>query len=424
MMQAPKGTQDIMPGDSYKWHAVEALARELCALAGYREVRTPIFEHTELFLRGVGDTTDIVQKEMYTFEDKGGRSITLRPEGTAGVVRAMIEHGVLNEALPVKSYYLSAPLFRYERPQSGRLRQHHQFGVEVFGSHEASIDAEVIHLAWTLLSRLGIGGLTLHLNSIGCPKCRPVYHQKLREFLAQRLDRLCPDCQKRYETNPLRVLDCKVPSCREVLSEGVPVMSDHLCEACSAHMGSVKAQLSALGIEPVLDPNIVRGLDYYTRTVFEIMSDSLGAQSTVCGGGRYNGLVKQIGGPDLPGFGFGMGIERLLIILDKQGALPAPRPVYDVFLCTLGDQARQAAPGIVARLRAAGIRADSDHMARGIKPQFKYAGKLGCPFVLVLGDEEMANDSIKLKDMHSGEESAVPLKTVAQQLGAIIAGKG
>lgn len=420
MMQAPKGTQDMMPTDSYKWHTVEALARELCALAGYREIRTPIFEDTNLFLRGVGDTTDIVQKEMYTFNDKGGRSITLRPEGTAGVVRAMIEHGALKEALPVKSYYLSAPVFRYERPQHGRLRQHHQFGIEVFGSHEASIDAEVMHLAWTLLSRLGIGGLTLHLNSIGCPKCRPTYHQKLREFLAKRLDRLCPDCQNRYETNPLRVLDCKVPSCKEVLSEGVPVMTDYLCEECSTHMEDVKAQLRTLGIEPLLDTGIVRGLDYYTRTVFEIMSDSLGAQSTVCGGGRYNGLVKEIGGQDLPGFGFGMGIERLLIILEKQSALPQPKPLYDVFLCTLGDQARAAAPKIVADLRKAGISADFDHMKRGIKPQFKYAGKLGCPFVLVLGDDELVAGQIKLKNMQTSEEQTVKLDDIIAQLKAAV----
>lgn len=419
MMQAPKGTQDVLPRDSYKWQYVEGLVREACRLAGYREIRTPMFEHTELFLRGVGDTTDIVQKEMYTFNDKGGRSITLRPEGTAGAVRAMIEHGVLGDALPVKMYYLSAPVFRYERPQAGRLREHHQFGVEVFGAASASIDAEVIHLAWDLLSRLGIGGLTLHINSIGCPSCRPVYHQKLREFLKSHFDELCPTCQQRYETNPLRVLDCKVPSCKAVLASGVPTTVETLCEDCDTHLNQLQTNLRLLGIEPEIDPYIVRGLDYYTRTVFEIMSDSLGAQSTVCGGGRYDGLVKEIGGPDTPGFGFGMGVERLLLILEKQDRIPEPAPLYDVFVCTLGEKAREAALGLVKDLRIAGISADLDHMGRGIKPQFKYAGKLGCPFVLVLGDDELANNQIKLKDMRTGEEQMQPLNGIA----SLLAGK-
>ena len=323
LTQAPRGTKDVLPQDSYRWQAVEAKMREAAALAGYREVRTPVFEHTELFARGVGDTTDIVQKEMYTFKDKGDRSITLKPEGTAGVARAFLESNLYAEALPCKMYYLDAPIFRYEAPQNGRLREHHQFGVEVYGAPRASVDAECIALALDLFRTLGIGGLSVNVNSIGCPECRPAYNAKLREYLQANYDGLCETCRTRFEKNPLRILDCKEETCKRIAA-GAPKMIDCLCDDCKAHFEELKASLAAMGIAYTIDPMIVRGLDYYTKTVFEIISTEGQYKGTVCGGGRYDCLLEQLGGPKMPGVGFGLGMERLLLVAESFREIPAP----------------------------------------------------------------------------------------------------
>lgn len=405
-VKAPKGTKDILPQESYKWQYVEKLVRKLTALAGYREVRTPIFEHTELFLRGVGDTTDIVQKEMYTFTDKGNRSITLRPEGTAGVVRAFLEGGLPSNAQPTKMYYLSAPVFRYEKPQSGRLREHHQFGVEVFGAPDASIDAEVIGLALTLLGELGLKGLRLNINSIGCEKCRPQYNELLKQFLREHTEELCDSCKERMDRNPLRALDCKEERCRAVV-KNAPLMIDHLCGECSGHFEKLKKYLDAMGIGYAVNPFIVRGLDYYTKTVFEIISDSIGAQGTVCGGGRYDRLMKQVGGPDMPGIGFGMGIERLLLVMENEGISIEKPSLTDIFLCAHGEEAHLRTAQLVRELRAKGIKADMDHCARSMKAQFKYADKLGAKFVGVVGETELADGTLVLKTMQTGEERSI-----------------
>ncbi len=408
-IKAPKGTKDVLPGESYKWQYIENIAREITAVFGYREIRTPVFEHTELFLRGVGETTDIVQKEMYTFEDKGHRSITLKPEGTAGAVRAFVESGMAGEAQPTKMYYLSAPVFRYERPQSGRLREHHQFGVEVFGATQASVDAEVISIALSLFARLGIGGLRLNINSIGCPVCRPIYHEKLKEYLRGNFDSLCNDCRERFEKNPLRILDCKQEGCKALVADA-PVMIDHLCGECADHFGALKEFLGVMDIEYSINPFIVRGLDYYTKTVFEIISDSIGAQGTVCGGGRYDGLVAEIGGPAMAGIGFGMGIERLLLTLESEG-IEIPKPaVTDIFVCSMGEAARLKAAEIVKKLREAGKKADMDHAARSIKAQFKFAGKLAVATVITIGENELAEGTAVVKNMETGEEKSVKLE--------------
>lgn len=410
-IKAPKGTKDVLPQESYKWHYIEQLVRQITSLAGYREIRTPVFEHTELFLRGVGDTTDIVQKEMYIFTDKGNRSVTLKPEGTAGVVRAFIEGGLPSNPQPTKMYYLSTPVFRYEKPQSGRLREHHQFGVEVFGAPDASIDAEVINIALTLLGEAGLKQLKLNINSIGCDQCRPQYNALLKDYLNSNIDSLCETCKDRVERNPLRVLDCKEEGCRGVI-EKAPLMIDHLCDECSAHFEELKKYFSVLGIEYKVNPLIVRGLDYYTKTVFEIISDSIGAQGTVCGGGRYDKLIKQVGGPDMAGIGFGLGIERLLLVMESEG-IEIPKPALtDVFIVTHGEQARLTAAVLVRDLRNAGIKADMDHCARSIKAQFKYADKIGAKTVGVIGESEMENATVVLKTMETGEERVVHQKDI------------
>lgn len=405
-VKAPKGTKDVLPQESYKWQYVEQLARRITALAGYREIRTPVFEHTELFLRGVGDTTDIVQKEMYTFTDKGNRSVTLKPEGTAGAVRAFLEGGMPSNPQPTKMYYLSTPVFRYEKPQSGRLREHHQFGVEVFGAQDASVDAEVINIALTLLNEAGLKQLRLNINSIGCDKCRPQYNELLKEYLRGNADSMCDSCKERMERNPLRALDCKEEGCKAVVKDA-PLMIDHLCGECSAHFEELQKYLDALGIAYSVNPFIVRGLDYYTKTVFEIISDSIGAQGTVCGGGRYDKLLKQVGGPDMPGIGFGMGIERLLLVMENEGVEIEKPALTDVFLCTHGEAARLRAAVLVNGLRRAGIKADMDHCARSIKAQFKYADKIGAKFVAVIGEDEMKDGTAVLKTMETGEERVV-----------------
>ena len=415
LTQAPRGTKDVLPQDSWKWQAVEAVMREIAARAGFREVRTPVFEHTELFLRGVGDTTDIVQKEMYTFEDKGHRSVTLKPEGTAGAVRALVEHSLYAGVLPMKMYYLNAPIFRYEAPQSGRLREHHQFGCEVFGAAEPTCDAEVITLALNVLRTLGLKDLCVRLNSIGCPECRAVYHEKLRAFLAGRLDGLCQTCRTRYERNPLRILDCKVESCQRLL-EGAPSIQDCLCDACRAHFEGLQEALRALEVPFVLDARIVRGLDYYTRTVFEVVMQTEGTAQAVFAGGRYDGLVAQLGGPSLSGMGFGMGLERVLMLQEQQGvSLPEPR-VADVYVAALGADARIPALALAQRLRDVGLRAEMDHTGRSLKAQFKHADKLGAPRLVMVGGDELARGTVRVRDMQTREEIEIPLESAAKIL--------
>ena len=415
LTQAPKGTQDMLPQESHRWQAIERHMRRLCALSGYREIRTPIFEHTELFQRGVGDTTDVVQKEMYTFEDKGHRSITLKPEGTAGAVRAFIESHMYADALPAKLYYTACPCFRYEKPQSGRLRQFHQNGVEVFGAKDASVDAEIIQLAMDVLKANGIDGLRLNINSIGCPNCRKAYLEKLREYLRPKLPTLCETCRDRFDRNPMRILDCKEDAAK--LSDA-PAMLDNLCEDCASHFEKLKRYLTALGLEYRIDPRIVRGLDYYTKTVFEIITDTPdGGELTVCGGGRYDGLVEELGGPATPGIGWGMGIERMLMVQDMRQAAPEAPDYLDAFVVTLGDDARMAGVKLVSDLRANGIKADLDHAARSMKAQFKYANKLGVKKVIVIADDELEKGVVKLRDMAASTEEEVPSGEIVERFG-------
>lgn len=417
-IQAPRGTKDVLPQDSYRWQVVEAKMRKAAALAGYREVRTPVFEHTELFARGVGDTTDIVQKEMYTFKDKGDRSLTLKPEGTAGAVRAFLESNLYAEALPCKMYYVNSPIFRYEAPQSGRLREHHQFGLECFGAQDATTDAELILLAYRLVSSLGVKNLAVKINSIGCPNCRPKYHARLKEFLADRIDELCPTCRTRFERNPLRVLDCKEKHCQELV-QNAPSILDLLCDDCADHFAQLQECLQAAGIPYVVDSRIVRGLDYYTKTVFELITQTPEGNLTVCGGGRYDNLVEELGGPSIPAAGFGMGIERLLMLLDSEGVqLPCP-DTLDVFVTYMG-QAKLAAFRLVEELRAAGIKADMDHCGRSLKAQFKFANKTGAPLTATLGEEELAQGVVKLRDMNTRQERIAPMAEVAEAIHELL----
>ena len=413
LTQAPKGTQDMLPKDAHRWQTIEGNMRRICALAGYREIRTPIFEHTELFQRGVGDTTDVVQKEMYTFNDKGNRSITLKPEGTAGAVRALIESHMYADALPVKLYYASCPCFRYEKPQSGRLRQFHQNGVEVFGAKDASVDAEIIQLAMQLLEANGIGDLKLNINSIGCPECRKAYHEKLRAYLEPKLSTLCKTCQERFERNPLRILDCKEDA--DKLTDA-PAMLDNLCPDCAAHFEKLKQYLTAMGLDYAVDPRIVRGLDYYTKTVFEIITETPGGNLTVCGGGRYDGLVEELGGPATPGIGFGMGIERMIMVQDLRGIAPEAPALYDAFVVTMGDEARMEGVRLVSELRAAGLKADLDHAARSMKAQFKYANKVGASKVIVIAGDELEKDVVKVRDMSNSSEAEVARSEAVQAI--------
>ena len=416
--QIPKGMRDVTPKESYKWQYIETIIRELCDVYGFSETRTPVLEHTELFLRSVGDTTDVVQKEMYTFTDKGDRSVTLKPEGTAGVARMFMESKLFNEAQPTKMYYLYCPVFRYEKPQAGRLREHHQLGVEVYGAPRASVDAECIALALDLFKRLGIEGLSVNINSIGCPECRPAYHEKLKEYLRGNYDDLCETCRTRFEKNPLRILDCKEEKCGKIAA-GAPKILDCLCDDCKAHFEELKASLDAMGIQYKVDPMIVRGLDYYTKTVFEIISTEGQYKGTVCGGGRYDGLLEQLGGPKMPGVGFGMGMERLLLVAESFRPIPEPRPV-GVYLAAMGEAARGVGVRLVKALRDAGIKAEFDHVGKSFKAQFKYADKLGARFVAILGDDEVKNGVVKLKNMETGEEAATPLAEFVETVKTIL----
>ncbi len=412
MINIPKGTKDVLPEESYKWHYVEKTVREVARTFCVNEIRTPSFEHTELFLRGVGDTTDIVNKEMYTFEDKGGRSITLKPEGTAGVARAFIENSLYGNAQPTKMYYIT-PVFRYEKPQAGRLREHHQFGIEYYGAYSPSADVEVMMLAKAIFDKFGVGNLVLNINSIGCPNCRKEYNSALKSYLGSRLNDMCPTCRERFEKNPLRILDCKEEGCRAITKDA-PSVIDFLCDDCKAHHESVCRQLDALGVNYVVNPHIVRGLDYYTRTVFEFISSNIGAQGTVCAGGRYNNLVEQVGGKSCPAVGFGMGIERLLLVLESLGLEVGKAYVPDIYFAPVCDKAREITPALALNLRSKGLAVDYDIMDRGFKPQLKYANKTGVKYLVILGEDEIAKNSASVKDMQSGEQVEVTIQKLEE----------
>ena len=407
MIKKPRGTEDILPNDSKIWRLIENTAHEICAKYGYKEIRTPVFEDTSLFSRGVGDTTDVVQKEMYTFNDKGGRSITLRPEGTASLVRSYIENSLYANPQPTKLYYLIS-CYRYEKPQSGRLREFHQFGLECFGSDSSATDAEIITLAFDFFKTLGVKDLSLNLNSIGCEKCKPKYNEELKKYFSSHIDKLCDTCKDRLEKNPMRIIDCRSPVCQEVCADA-PRMIDYLCEDCDSHFNQLTSYLDKLNIKYAIDPNIVRGLDYYTKTVFEITSDALGAQSTVCGGGRYNGLVEELGGKPTPGIGFAMGIERLILILKSQGIELGESLGPNIFVASIGDNASLTAQKLVYDLRNKGLWAERDLCDRSVKAQMKYANKLGACYSIVIGDDEVLNNKASLKNMGTGEETVVEL---------------
>lgn len=402
-IQAPKGTKDMLPSDAYKWHYVENIFRELSKNFGVREIRTPIFEHTELFLRGVGETTDIVQKEMYTFEDKGSRSITLKPEGTAPAVRAFIENRLFNEAQPTKLFYIT-PCFRYEKAQKGRYRQFHQFGIEMFGASNPSIDAEVMALAMQVLKKIGLKGLTLNINNLGCPNCRPKYNEALKKFLQDNYENLCPTCKTRFEKNPMRILDCKEKSCKEI-TKNAPIILDYVCEDCSDHFTKVKEYLDILGIDYNVDTGIVRGLDYYTKTIFEILNSDF----TVCGGGRYDKLIEEIGGPEMPAVGFGMGIERLIMAIEKEGIEIPKDPVVELYLASRGEEGAKEAFKLAHALRSIGVSSEINHAGRSFKAEMKYANKIGAKFSVVLGDDELQSRKARFKRMEDGEQFEISL---------------
>ena len=407
--KAIKGTKDVLPSEVYKNQYIEATCLTVAENFGYKEMRTPVFEHTELFQRGVGDTTDVVQKEMYTFDDKGGRSITLRPEGTAGAARSFLENGLSNEALPQKICYLIS-CYRYEKPQAGRLREFHQFGIECFGATSPLADAEMIALAKQIFDELGVKDLHLELNSIGCPTCRAEYHKALKEYFSSRVDELCDTCRDRLDRNPMRILDCKSPVCSEIAKDA-PVVLDYLCDECKEHFEKTKSYLDAMNIEYIVNPQIVRGLDYYTKTVFEFVADSIGAQGTVCGGGRYDGLIEELGGQHTPSLGFAMGLERLQLVMEAQGCeFPEPsRP--DLFIVAMGDKATLKAVEIAKDMRDEGYSVVYDLNGRSLRAQMKYADKINAKYNVVIGDNEVDTKSAILKDMATGEQSDISLET-------------
>lgn len=407
--KAIKGTKDVLPNEVHKNQYLEATALDIAEKYGYHEIRTPVFEHTELFQRGVGDTTDVVQKEMYTFDDKGGRSITLRPEGTAGAARAFLENGLCNEALPQKVCYITS-CYRYEKPQAGRLREFHQFGVECFGTQSPLADAELIALAKSIFDTLEVKDIHLEINSIGCPECRSKYYDALRAYFAERQYELCDTCKGRLERNPMRILDCKSPICREIAKDA-PAVLDYLCDDCKEHFEKVQAYLKAQNIEYTINPRIVRGLDYYTKTVFEFVSDAIGAQGTVCGGGRYDGLIEELGGQKTPSLGFGMGLERLQLVMEAQDCPFPEAEKPDLFIVALGDSATMKAVEISKDMRAEGFSVLYDLNQRSVRAQMKYANKMGAKFNVVIGDDEVLSGKAKLKDMETGEETDIDLTT-------------
>ena len=404
----------MLPDQAYKWHYIEEAFADICRRYGFQEIRTPVFEHTELFQRGVGDTTDIVQKEMYTFQDYGKRSITLKPEGTSPVVRAFTEHKLYAGVQPNKFYY-NIPCFRYEKPQSGRLREFHQFGIETFGTMDMMADAECISLGYDFLQEMGITDVELRINSVGCPECRKKHREALREFLKPKYDELCDTCKDRFDRNPMRIIDCKSPICQELVA-GAPMMIDYLCDDCRDAFEQLKANLDAMGIEYVVDPGIVRGLDYYTKTAFEFVTTKIGAQGTVCGGGRYDKLVEEVGGPSTPGVGFGLGKERLLLTMEACGVeIPEPSGA-DVFIAVMGDEAKAAGLKLMRELRKQGIAVQMDIMGRNIKNQFKYANRINARKTVVIGQDELEKNSFAIKDMATSQQVNVPMESIVEEL--------
>ena len=410
-MQALKGTHDILPEEVYKWDYMEGVIRDVCARYGYKEIRTPIIEATELFQRGIGDTTDVVTKEMYTFTDRGNRSVTLRPENTASAVRAYLEHKMYGDQQVHKMFYIGS-MFRYDRPQAGRYREFHQFGLEVLGASSPLADAEVIAMACEIFHRLGLKDLDLHLNSIGDKNCRPAYRQKLIEFFEGKKDQLCDDCRERLYKNPLRILDCKEEGCKKA-SIGAPEITDYLCDDCHKKFEAVKHYLDGLGISYTVDPRLVRGLDYYTNTAFEIQYPPLGAQSAVCGGGRYDGLVEEIGGPSTPGIGFAIGLERLLLALEMQNLIPVPKAQKRMYIAALGEDAVAEGFKIQEELRGLGVLTDMDLQGRSLKGQMKQAGKLDSQFTVIIGSNELEKGAAAVKNMADGTQKDIPFAEVA-----------
>ena len=414
LTNAPKGTKDAMPDQVYKWQYIEEKFAAICRRYGFKEIRTPIFEHTELFQRGVGDTTDIVQKEMYTFKDFGNRSITLRPEGTSPVCRALCEHKTYADPQPTKVYY-NIPCCRYEKPQSGRLREFHQFGVETFGTLNMMADAEIIAIGYDFINEMGITDVELQINSVGCPECRGKHRDALRKFLEPKYDELCPTCQERFHTNPMRILDCKSPIDQELVKDA-PMMLDYLCDDCRQAFEELKANLDAFGIKYVVNPKIVRGLDYYTKTAFEFVTTKIGAQGTVCGGGRYDGLIEEIGGPSTPGVGWGMGKERILMTMEACGVeIPEPAGT-DVFIAFMGDKAKAFALKLMHDLRLKGVAVQMDVMGRNFKNQFKFANRAGAAKTVIIGESELESGMLQIKDMESGEQTEVAIDNIIDEL--------
>ena len=419
MYRAPRGTADILPEEQRYWRYVEAEAREIARRYGYGRLDTPVFEHSNLFVRGVGQVTDIVEKEMYTFQDRGGDYVALRPEGTAPVCRAYLEHGMRNLPQPVRMYYF-CPVFRYDRPQAGRFRQHHQFGVEALGDGDPSVDAEVIEMAWQLMKGLGLRDLTLLINSIGDPQCRPAYLERLKAYYASRLDRLCRDCAERLERNPLRLLDCKQSACTDMAREA-PQTVESLCQECRDHWERLLSYLQKLEIPFTVEPKLVRGLDYYTRTVFEIQPPEEGGQSNICGGGRYDGLIQELGGPPTPGIGFGSGLERMIFNIKRQNVAVPEGSFVSAVVAHLGDAAKEAAMSLASELRSRGVGAVLAPAGRSLKSQMRYANSLGIPYALILGEDEMKNGSVIIRDMSRGEQREAPIQEAAQELEALLA---
>lgn len=412
-VNGPRGTKDILPEEIYKWQYVEEKFRKICENFGYGEIRTPIFEHTELFERGVGETTDVVQKEMYTFKDKGDRSITLKPEGTASVVRSYIENKIYSKENLSKLYYIT-PCFRYERPQAGRLREFHQLGLEALGSQNPSLDTEIISLVDNFFKEIGLKDIELRINSIGCPKCRVTYNEKVREFLEKRLDSLCETCNERFYKNPLRIIDCKNDNCQKEI-EGIPKMIDNLCEECSDHFEQLKDNLDNIDIKYIVDPNIVRGLDYYTKTAFEFISKDIGAKSTICGGGRYDNLVESLGGVETFAVGFAMGIERLLLAIENNNINIEEKDKLEVYIVSVGEESIKAGDKILNQLRIKGIKADRCYQDKGLKYQMKQANKLKAKNVIIIGEEELRENKVLLKNMETGVQEEVSIEEIIEK---------
>lgn len=420
LTQAPKGTKDLYGAEVKAWIKLEETIRLLCEDFGISEIRTPIFEYTDLFKRGVGETTDIVNKEMYTFNDMGKRSITLKPEVTSSVVRAYIENGIIKEGTPPTKFFYISPAFRQENVQKGRQRQFHQFGVEVFGTYNAVEDAQVISLAYTLFKRLGLKNIKLHINSLGCSNCRLEYNKKLKEYISQNISHLCDDCKRRYEKNPLRVLDCKEESCRNIMANA-PSILDTLDDECKEHFELLQEVLTQMEIPFIIDSKIVRGLDYYTRTVFEFISEDLGSQSTVCGGGRYDSLIKEIDGQTEQGaVGFAIGIERLLLIMEAQHGKFIDEPKRDIYIGSIGENAFIKSHALIYKLRQASIKADSDDIGKSVKAQMKYANKIGSKYSMIIGDDEINLNTATVKNMETGEQVQINLNNIIEEIKKLL----